>query len=109
MNVLTRRHVLRLTGVTALGLLGVACSTTAPAAQPTTPPAPAATTAPVQAAASSPGWDQMVAAAQSEGKVVVSGPPAPDARTKLPAAFKARFNIEMEKRALNRSEEHTSE
>jgi iron(III) transport system substrate-binding protein len=46
----------------------------------------------------------MVAAAQGEGKVVVSGPPAPDARTKLPDAFKKRFNIDMEYLAGNSSE-----
>ena len=50
------------------------------------------------------GWDQLVAAAQKEGKVVVSGPPDPDARTRLPAAFKQRFNIEMEYLAGNSSQ-----
>lgn len=106
MSFLTRRGVLRLSGVSALGLLGVACAAaSAPAAQPTTPPAAAPTAAPAQAAAqTSPDWDQVVAAAQSEGKVVVSGPPAPDARTKLPEAFKTRFNIEMEYLAGNSSE-----
>ena len=49
-------------------------------------------------------WDQLVAAAQKEGKVVVSGPPAPDARTKLPEAFKNRFSIDMEYLAGNSSQ-----
>ncbi|HEY1292254.1 MAG TPA: extracellular solute-binding protein [Chloroflexota bacterium] len=81
-------------------------ATTAPAAapKPTTAAAAAPTTAPAQTSASSAAWDQMVSAAQGEGKVVVSGPPAPDARTKLPAAFKQRFNIDMEYLAGNSSE-----
>lgn len=102
MTLRTRRDVLRWSGVTALGLLGVACSPGAPAVQPTAAPAP--TSAPAKTSASSSAWDQLVAAAQGEGKVVVSGPPAPDARTKLPAAFKARFNIEMDYLAGNSSE-----
>jgi len=46
----------------------------------------------------------MVSAAQQEGKVVVSGPPAPDARTKLPDAFKKRFNIDVDYLAGNSSQ-----
>jgi iron(III) transport system substrate-binding protein len=104
--------------------------TTAPASAPTTAPASAATSAPAAAATSAPAataapvatsaaaaqsapaqvgassaaWDQLVAAAQKEGKVVVSGPPAPDARTKLPAAFKQRFNIDLDYLAGNSSQ-----
>jgi iron(III) transport system substrate-binding protein len=62
------------------------------------------TAAPAQTTQTSTAWDQLVAAGQKDGKVVVSGPPAPDARTKLPEAFKARFNIEMEYLAGNSSE-----
>jgi ABC-type glycerol-3-phosphate transport system substrate-binding protein len=37
-------------------------------------------------------------------QIVVSGPPVPDARTKLPAAFKQRFNIDMDYLAVNSSQ-----
>ncbi|MGE5538199.1 MAG: ABC transporter substrate-binding protein [Gemmatimonas sp.] len=39
------------------------------------------------------GWDEVVATAQREGKVVVIGPPDSEVRTALPAAFKKRFGI----------------
>lgn len=74
-------------GTLGLGLISCTSSSSSPsAAAPTTAPAAAAPA----------GWDALVAAAQKEGKVVVSGPPVPDARTKLPEAFKARFGIDME-------------
>jgi iron(III) transport system substrate-binding protein len=92
-GVLSRRQVLQRTAGFGLGLLGVAL---AGCGQQQSPPAAAPTTAPAQAGAAAPGWDQLVAAAQKEGKVVVSGPPAPDANTRIPAAFKQRFNIELE-------------
>jgi iron(III) transport system substrate-binding protein len=38
-------------------------------------------------------WNQLVAAAQKEGKVVVIAPPDPQVRKALPAAFKARYGI----------------
>src|SRR5689334_10137851 len=38
-------------------------------------------------------WDETVAAAKQEGKVVVSGPPSTELRKVLPAAFKARYGI----------------
>jgi iron(III) transport system substrate-binding protein len=41
-------------------------------------------------------WDEWVAAAQREGKVVVIGPPDSEVRTTLPAAFKKRFGITVE-------------
>jgi iron(III) transport system substrate-binding protein len=50
------------------------------------------------------GWDQLVAAAQKEGKVVVSGPPDPGASTRIPAAFKQRFGIDLEYLAGNSSQ-----
>ncbi len=43
-----------------------------------------------------PSWDQLVAAAKREGKVVVLGPADPQVRQELPAAFKARFGITLE-------------
>jgi len=38
-------------------------------------------------------WDQLVAAAQKEGKVVILGPPDQAVREGIPAAFKARYGI----------------
>lgn len=91
-----RRDVLfRYVPAFGAGLL-VACS-------PGSPPA-APTSAPAQTSSANPAWDRMVSAAQQEGKVVVSGPPAPDARTKLPDAFKKRFNIDMDYLAGNSSQ-----
>jgi len=41
-------------------------------------------------------WDETLAAARAEGKVVVAAPPDPQVRQSLPAAFKARFGITLE-------------
>jgi iron(III) transport system substrate-binding protein len=41
-------------------------------------------------------WDQLVAAAKAEGKVVVYGPPTAETRDQIPAAFEKRFGIPME-------------
>lgn len=41
-------------------------------------------------------WDKLVAAAQSEGTVIVKGPPHAELRKQFPAAFKARFGITVE-------------
>ncbi|HZR73048.1 ABC transporter substrate-binding protein [Bradyrhizobium sp.] len=43
-----------------------------------------------------PSWDELAAAARSEGKLVVSGPAHPEVREALPAAFKKRFGIDLE-------------
>ena len=55
---------------------------------------------PVSAAAENAGWKQSweetLAAARQEGKVVVSGPPSTELRKALPAAFKARYGISIE-------------
>lgn len=126
-RILSRREVLRLGGAT-IGLLGLglsACgpSSSTPSAPATTAPAGAPAAAPTSAASSAPtarpqttaaatvapasanaDWDQMVAAAQKEGKVVVSGPPTPDSRIKVPAAFKQRFGIDVEYLAGNTSQ-----
>src|SRR4051812_14594760 len=52
---------------------------------------------PVSAAAENAGWkaswEETLAAARQEGKVVVSGPPSAELRKALPAAFKARYGI----------------
>ena len=75
-----------------------AAPATAAAAKPTTAPAAQATpaqAAPAQAGSSA-AWDQLVAAAQKEGKVVVSGPPTDEARQNVPDAFKQRYGIDVE-------------
>lgn len=41
-------------------------------------------------------WSRILAAAKKEGRVVVSGPPNPDARVEIPAKFKERFGISVE-------------
>jgi iron(III) transport system substrate-binding protein len=41
-------------------------------------------------------WNETVAAAQKEGRVVMSGPPNQDLRQALPAAFAKRFGITLE-------------
>jgi iron(III) transport system substrate-binding protein len=41
-------------------------------------------------------WDQLIAAARREGTVVVTGPAHPEVRQALPAAFKARFGVNLE-------------
>ena len=41
-------------------------------------------------------WDETLAAAKKEGKVVVAAPPDAEVRNALPAAFEARFGIKME-------------
>jgi iron(III) transport system substrate-binding protein len=41
-------------------------------------------------------WDELIAAARREGKVVVTGPAHPEVRKELPAAFKKRFGIDVE-------------
>jgi iron(III) transport system substrate-binding protein len=41
-------------------------------------------------------WDETLAAARKEGKVVVAAPPDAEVRQALPAAFEARYGIKME-------------
>lgn len=41
-------------------------------------------------------WDETLAAARKEGKVVVSGPPSQELRQALPPAFKQRYGITLE-------------
>jgi iron(III) transport system substrate-binding protein len=38
-------------------------------------------------------WDELVAAAKLEGRVVVIGPPDPQVRVEIPTAFKKRFGV----------------
>lgn len=41
-------------------------------------------------------WNRILTLAKKEGRVVVSGPPNPSARTEIPAKFKERFGITVE-------------
>jgi ABC-type Fe3+ transport system substrate-binding protein len=52
-------------------------------------------------------WDELVAEARREGKVVVIGPPDTDVRQTLPAAFKKRFGIAVEYMGGRTSEQAT--
>jgi iron(III) transport system substrate-binding protein len=52
-------------------------------------------------------WDETLAAARKEGKLVLSGPPSQQLRQTLPAAFKARYGIEMEYQAGRSAEAAT--
>jgi ABC-type Fe3+ transport system substrate-binding protein len=98
---------LRLAAVAAGGALLAACQT--PAAAPTgTGPAPtAAKSAPTAGAANSNAeqqWAALVAAAQQEGRLSLHGPPTPETRQQVAAAFEKRFGIPVEYNALRTSE-----
>jgi iron(III) transport system substrate-binding protein len=83
-------------------LLAVACG------QPAAPgagPAPAAGTGAATSGAEwEQQWDQLLAGAKAEGKVVVYGPPTPETRDRLTAAFEKRFGIPLEYLALGGGE-----
>ena len=77
----------------------VGCQAPAPAAPAASSPAAGAASAPGSAAASGgwqAQWDALVQAAKAEGLLVMSGPPTPEVRTAVPAAFKQRFGIDVE-------------
>ncbi|MDB5944823.1 MAG: hypothetical protein JWQ13_4389 [Ramlibacter sp.] len=63
-----------------------------------------ATQASAQAPGSNKAWEDTLAAARKEGKVVVTGPPDAQVRKMLPEAFKARYGITMEYLAGRSSE-----
>ncbi len=94
---LSRRQVLRASLATAawsalvLAGCGSAAAPAGPRVSSAAPETPAA-----KAGDSGQSWDALLAAAKVEGKVVVHGPPDPNARKELPARFKERFGIEME-------------
>src|SRR2546423_15150049 len=69
----------------ALGVLGCATS------KGETPVAP-----PTSAPSANPEWDALVAAAKTEGKLVISGSPNAETRTAIPQAFRDRFGINVE-------------
>src|SRR5687767_14690784 len=87
----SRREFIRALTAAAAGVAWSGCTSASPA---TTSPSGAADAAP--SGAWQQAWNELVAAAQREGRVLVWGPPTPEVRTHLPAAFKARFGIEME-------------
>lgn len=99
-HVVTRRHMLASLLIGGAGLALAACggSSAAPSGTAASPVKgqSAAAGKPASGAAQPASWDELVAAAKKEGKLVVSGPPTPDSRSKLPAAFKEKFGIEME-------------
>jgi iron(III) transport system substrate-binding protein len=73
----------------------------AKAAAPAKPTeAPAAAKAAAPAAPASAGWEKawtdLIDAAKKEGSLILSGPPTPDVRQRVPAVFKERFGIEVE-------------
>ncbi|HEY7064106.1 MAG TPA: extracellular solute-binding protein [Chloroflexota bacterium] len=89
-----------------LALLGAwlavaACGPTAPATAPSgasAPPAAAASPAAAPTAGSfdSPAWQELIAAARQEGKLVLASGPTPATRQNLPRAFKERFGVDVE-------------
>jgi len=79
-------RALAVAGTFLVALVFAGCGGTAPSGQPVSAPPGSGGSA----------WDQLVAAAKREGKVVVKGPPTAAVRTELPAAFRQRFGIEME-------------
>jgi iron(III) transport system substrate-binding protein len=91
---ITRRLLLRTAGLGAAAAAGMAvlgCGSSTNSGQQAKPSS--ASGAP---AASNPAFDDLVAAAKKEGKIVISGPPTSATRKDVPAAFKARFGIDME-------------
>jgi iron(III) transport system substrate-binding protein len=95
---ITRRALLRGTLAAAVGPALVACQS---AAEPRTPPGGGASPGSSAAAppAGSPAaaqWDELVQAARREGSLIVAGPPSPEVRTEVPAAFKRRYGIDIE-------------
>src|SRR5579862_3120841 len=104
---MNRRELIQLAAMAAAGLASTAIlgacggAGAAPAASASgvaaSPRGGAATSATGAGAFKVPAtWDELLAAAKAEGKVVVASSPNPETRVKLPAAFKNRFGIEME-------------
>ena len=90
---LSRRQFLHAVALVGGAAALEACQGPAPAAAPTTSQP---TGAADRAAEWEQQWNALVEAARREGTVVFSGPPTPEVRRELPAAFKRRFGIEME-------------
>jgi iron(III) transport system substrate-binding protein len=77
---------------------GVGTSATVPGANTgTSPVAPGTSAGPTASGAEwEQQWNQLVAAAKAEGKVVVYGPPTAETRDQLSATFEKRFGIPLE-------------
>lgn len=99
-----RRAFLRALALGGAGLLA-ACQAP-PRPTPAGGPAPAVETASGAAGTADfqARWDALVAAAQQEGLLVVHGPPTPETRQMVPAAFTRRFGIPVEYNAVRTSE-----
>src|SRR5579862_425715 len=97
-NRVNRRWLLRATLQSGLGLT---CLVLASCGSPTATPSASIIPAPPQSIGGPPAgtpasWDQLLEAGRREGKVIVAGAADPDVRTRLPAAFKQRFGIDIE-------------
>ena len=90
---LTRRRFVHGVALGAGAALLAGCQGQAPAAAPTTGQAPGGAGVSPEVEQQ---WNALVEAARREGTVVFSGPPTPEVRRELPAAFKRRFGVEME-------------
>jgi ABC-type Fe3+ transport system substrate-binding protein len=84
-------------------LLVVACGQPAPPGAAQSPGGGASVSAPAVGAGTAASgaeweqqWNQLLASAKAEGKVIVYGPPTPETRDRLTAAFEKRFGITME-------------
>jgi iron(III) transport system substrate-binding protein len=80
---------------------GGTSSTGSPAASPNAASAGSASAKPAAGGAAAPAdwqqqWDGWIAAARKEGKLVLASGPSPDARVKVPEAFKKAFGIDIE-------------
>ncbi|HLH21603.1 MAG TPA: extracellular solute-binding protein [Chloroflexota bacterium] len=95
----SRRAFLRTAALGGGAALALGCQPSAQGTATTAGEAPAGSPA-TGGSAGSPGWqaqwNALVDAAKGEGSLVISGPPTPDVRTAVPAAFKQRFGIEVE-------------
>jgi iron(III) transport system substrate-binding protein len=81
--------------LTSLALGSAACAPAAPGrSAERSPDSP--TTNGASGAAWEQAWNELVAAARQEGTVVVLGPPTPELRQRMPAAFRQRFGITVE-------------
>jgi iron(III) transport system substrate-binding protein len=95
---ITRRALLRGTLAATVGPALLACQS---GSEPRTPPGAGASPgsggeAPSAGSAAAAQWDELVQAARREGSLIVAGPPTPDVRTEVPAAFKRRYGIDIE-------------
>src|SRR5262245_21027641 len=81
--------------LTSLALSSAACAPAAPERS-----AERSADSPATSGASGAAWEQawndLIAAARREGTVVVLGPPTPELRQRMPAAFRQRFGITVE-------------